>query len=244
MNVNCTPAAIVDMAEGPAANTRKRKLIVHELPARKARVTTSATLQTESKAASTAAHEPHSKPHASQTDSKRFLQVVEESGDLFAAPSASIIVHACNCEGRWGKGIAKAFHDSYPSAYEVYRKHRLASDRNTLVGTALIIPPCEKTAPGSKKSSKPNHFIGCLFTSRSSGRTRDSRAKILQQTDSAMRDMLARVKALEGASVERIWMCRINSGLFGVPWKETKHIMERIEVEEGMLDSVTVVVPG
>lgn len=32
--------------------------------------------------------------------------------------------------------------------------------------------------------------------------------------------------------VGEVWMCKINSGLFGVPWKETVDVLEAIEVDE------------
>ncbi|KIM43267.1 hypothetical protein M413DRAFT_444082 [Hebeloma cylindrosporum] len=37
------------------------------------------------------------------------------TGDLFAAPANSILVHACNTKGSWGAGIALAFKEKYPS---------------------------------------------------------------------------------------------------------------------------------
>ncbi|KAJ7598744.1 hypothetical protein C8J56DRAFT_914868 [Mycena floridula] len=44
-------------------------------------------------------------------------------GDLFEAPVGSILIHACNTAGSWGGGIAVAFLERYPAAFQVYRSH-------------------------------------------------------------------------------------------------------------------------
>jgi len=49
--------------------------------------------------------------------------VEEIEGDIFDAPEGAVLIHACNCQGSWGKGIAKAFKEKYPAAFEVYRSH-------------------------------------------------------------------------------------------------------------------------
>lgn len=60
------------------------------------------------------------KPHPKST---RRLVITEEIGDLFTAPQDTVLVHSCNCEGHWGAGIAKAFKDRYPSAFNKYHDH-------------------------------------------------------------------------------------------------------------------------
>ncbi|KAL2006832.1 hypothetical protein VTN00DRAFT_9500 [Thermoascus crustaceus] len=94
--------------------------------------------------------------------------ITEIEGDLFDAPDGAVLIHACNCKGSWGAGIARAFRDKYPAACEVYRSHCrsfLESAKYATAspsesdscdqtiksrilrlpeGTALIIPPQER----------------------------------------------------------------------------------------------------
>ncbi|GES62242.1 phosphatase [Aspergillus terreus] len=68
-------------------------------------------------------------------------KITEIEGDLFSAPDGAGLIHACNCEGSWGGGIAKAFREKvwihpipvfellndsisqYPTAYKIYHEH-------------------------------------------------------------------------------------------------------------------------
>ncbi|KAI7155134.1 hypothetical protein KC349_g7173 [Hortaea werneckii] len=230
---------------------------------------------------------------------KTRLKVVESKGDIFSAPPDTLLIHACNCEGSWGAGIAKAFKTHYPSAYQTYHAHCTSHTPEELIGTALLIPTprggddddddstqtrsesnrkSKTTTAGNKQPSpseqqhKHQHFIGCLFTSRSKGaKKRDTPSQILDATGSAMRDLLERVakqdfnnkstvggdssstptnhdedddegkkkvQKVQGAQVvEEIRMCKINSGLFNVPWEKTKAVIEGIEVPEATTES-------
>lgn len=227
------------------------------------------------------------------------LKVIESRGDIFSAPPNTLLIHACNCEGSWGAGIAKAFKSHYPSAYQIYHAHCTSHTPEELIGTALLIPTCrggedddstrtrtksdrktKMTTAGNKqpnpseKQHKHQHFIGCLFTSRSKGaKKRDPPSHILDATGSAMRDLLEQVakqpsiskstvgedssssptnhdaeeeegkkkekeqNVQDDRAVEEIRMCKINSGLFNVPWERTKAVIEGIEVPEVMMES-------
>lgn len=108
-----------------------------------------------------------------------------------------------------------------------------------LVGKAFLISPVE-TDPG-----KPDkHFVGCLFTSKSKGKKVDPPAKILKATGPAMEDLLKQVQAWNeknpNDAVAEVRMCKINSGLFRVPWEKTRRELEKIDV--GALDVKTVCV--
>ncbi|KAI7141110.1 hypothetical protein KC343_g13890 [Hortaea werneckii] len=249
----------------------------------------------------TESHSDSSNRLSSQTNTNAHtnrLKVVEAKGDIFAAPSNSLLIHACNCEGSWGAGIAKAFKTHYPSAYQIYHAHCTSHDPEDLIGTALLIPTfrgddadddstrtstksdrkTKTTTTGNKQLNsseqqhKYQHFIGCLFTSRSKGaKKRDSPSQILEATGSAMRDLLEQVvkqqsdpkstagedpssstsdnneeeigegkkkeqTAQNSQAVEEIRMCKINSGLFNVPWEKTKAVIEGIEVPEVTTD--------
>lgn len=182
------------------------------------------------------------------------LSLSDHTGDIFSAPSNTLIIHACNCQGSWSAGIAAAFKKHFPSAFKVYAARCRSHDASSLLGTALLIPPASLTneaatgsgapringkIPQSKAKTKQEeqHLVGCLFTSNYYGKRRDSPAKILGATGPAMRDLLAQVKQWnashgDGEKVGRVRICKINSGLFGVPWEETVEVLEGIEVAE------------
>ncbi|KAH8892047.1 hypothetical protein GQ53DRAFT_608411, partial [Thozetella sp. PMI_491] len=156
------------------------------------------------------------------------VRVTEKTGDLFGAPPNSVLIHACNCAGHWGAGIAAAFRKRYPSAYKAHVAFCEGQTPEQLVGTAQLIPPCEL-------DDSPRHYIGCLFTSRRYGRAKDSPCQIIRATGPAMRDLLEQIEVVKesGQSVAEIRMCRINSGLFAVPWEDTKEAIEGLNLEAG-----------
>jgi ADP-ribose 1''-phosphate phosphatase len=108
------------------------------------------------------------------------IRVLE--GDLFAnAPERCVLVHACNTIGTWGSGIAVAFKNHYPDAYQVYTQTCIERGSD-LLGTCLLIPAGERD-------------IACLFTSRGFGRAVDPPRTILQSTRSAVEDLLRQVSS-------------------------------------------------
>lgn len=40
--------------------------------------------------------------------------------------------------------------------------------------------------------------------------------------------------------IVEVRMCKINSGLFGVPWDATREVIERVEVGKGDLEEIAV----
>lgn len=131
-------------------------------------------------------------------------------GDLFKAPKGSILTHACNAQGRWGSGIAKIFADRFPEARQIYADHcrRLG---NKVLGTCLII-------------DAGDYRIACLFTSENYGKFKDPQALILSQTRQAVRDLLSQT-----SESDQIAMCKINAGLFAVPWEDTQSVLEEFD---------------
>jgi ADP-ribose 1''-phosphate phosphatase len=153
------------------------------------------------------------------------ITLTERKGDLFAAPPNTLLIHACNCVGSWNAGIALAFQKTYPAAYAIYQSHCSSRTPNSLLSTCLLIQP----QPGDK----PNHWIGCLFTSRKFGRGKDSKEEILDSTDSALQDMLEQLE--DGKKKPKgVWMCKINSGSFKVPWMQTKKLIEALSFKGGL----------
>lgn len=152
--------------------------------------------------------------------SKSKFKVVEHEGDIFDAPDYAILIHACNCVGSWGGGIAIAFKERYPEAFSLYKEHCKESTPAKLIGTALLIPPSEEEGP--------KHWVGCLFTSKKFGRARDSPQQILENTRSAMEELIDQIALAVRRSdtVSEVRICHINSGLFRVPWEQSKAIIE------------------
>lgn len=89
------------------------------------------------------------------------LIINEHIGDIFAAPANALLIHACNCKGVWGRGIAAAFKAKYPAAFKIYKAH-CNKPVNQLIGKSLLIPP----QPGDRHQ----HYVGCVFTSVGFGR--------------------------------------------------------------------------
>lgn len=168
------------------------------------------------------------------------LTLSYRKGDIFAAPQGSLLIHACNVQGSWGSGIAAAFRARYPAAYKIYREYCVKTHnpmtRPIPTGTCLLIPPSETS------NGKPKHWIGCLFTSAKYGRFKDTPTVILQNTGRAMKHLLVEILQAEKDDVnfEELRMCMINSGKFGVPWRETVEVLETVVIEEGWKEKVDI----
>eukprot|EP00897_Mesotaenium_endlicherianum_P005423 jgi/Mesen1/4909/ME000245S03964 len=133
-------------------------------------------------------------------------RLLHRQGSVFdqVPDDKTILVHACNCKGNWGAGIAKEFANRYSASYEEYKKVCSSKEGVDLIGTYL-------NASG----------IGCLFTSIGYGRKRDPPDEILEFTKLAVEAMLA-----ELAPTVTIHSPRINAGLFCVPWEETEEVIK------------------
>ncbi|RAH46499.1 MIF domain protein [Aspergillus brunneoviolaceus CBS 621.78] len=173
-------------------------------------------------------------------------RILEIEGNLFDAPDGAALIHACNCQGHWGKGIARKFRDKYPNAYIAYRTHCL--DYNTLntevvvtgetgprrlrlpEGTALIIPPQHGDY---EPSGGHQHWIICLFTSFNHGRALSPVDFLLGNTELAVADLKKQLDELrdEGINLGRLWSCQFNSGLFEVDWAHSRDILVRSGLE-------------
>lgn len=130
-------------------------------------------------------------------------------GSLFDAPKGSILCHAVNCQGIWGGGIAAQFKKIFPEAYDYYNRLCKANGSN-MIGSCLLAPD-------------GNYTIGCLFTSVGFGSKVDSVLQILEATREAVLDLIFQNSYPDSKPIH---MCKINSGLFGVPWELTEKILE------------------
>ncbi|MCJ1435678.1 ADP-ribose 1''-phosphate phosphatase [Xylographa pallens] len=168
-------------------------------------------------------------------------RITESTGDIFAAPQNSVLIHACNCRGVWGRGVALEFKKRYPQAFEVYHEecNTPSSEfhQKSLLGTALLIPPQDEDL---STTADEGHWIACLFTSVDYGKKVSSEFVILESTKKAMADLQKKMKfwKAKGQEFGDLWAVRINSGKFGVPWDRTKRILEQCGMD------VKVVAPG
>lgn len=121
--------------------------------------------------------------------------------DLFNAPSNSILLHACNCMGVWGSGVAYQFRQKFRTEHLLYEAY------------------CQHTGPLGIGTCLLLNNVGCLFTSISYGKDVDRPELILVNTRSAITSLLSKTPARE------FHLPKINSGLFKVPWEETEKIL-------------------
>ena len=176
--------------------------------------------------------------HSDKGDSGSVIR--EISGDLFKeAPSETIMIHSVNAEGHWGAGIAAAFKVLYPNAYRIYKAHCLSPEYNhKLLGSCLLIPPQEDEV---RKEAK--HWIACLFASRMYGSRKARGEKILENTKTALEDLRDQVEKLRTQSKDRnpgrLYACRFNSGKFGVPWEDSRELVEQVFEDSG--ETITIV---
>jgi ADP-ribose 1''-phosphate phosphatase len=157
------------------------------------------------------------------------VSITYYKGDVLNVPEYTVIAHACNTQGNWGAGMAKSLKENYPYAYYIYNRYCCIEHdpvHNPVpTGTSLLIPPCEYD------STKPKHWIACLFTSAQYGRRKDKPDKILASTSRAIKQLLEDIKIceMEGNTIGKIAMCKINSYYFSVPWHYTEDIIEKID---------------
>lgn len=195
---------------------------------------------------------PNTNPQT--TPSNSHLTLTHRRASLFDSPPSTLLCHATNAQGTWGAGIAAAFRRTYPSAFKIYAEHCKSHKTSDLLGTILLIPP--QTSSWTKSEREARHWIGCLFTSerKGKGKGKGSKESILQATGEVVRDLLEEVREVNGEDwaekkgasssgkkrIEEVRMCKINSGLFGVPWEETCEVIEGIEVGVGDVREIAV----
>ena len=172
---------------------------------------------------------------------------------LFASPPQTHLCHATNAQGSWGAGIALAFKKSYPAAFKIYASHCSKWSGTSLLGTTLLIPPQHKSPLKAEREAQ--HWVACLFTSEKKGKGKGSKESILEATGEAVEDLVRRVRGVNESADEKakvksgsggedrvneVRMCKINSGLFGVPWEATSEVIEGVEIGEGDIEEIAV----
>jgi ADP-ribose 1''-phosphate phosphatase len=136
--------------------------------------------------------------------------IAYKKGSLFEAEKGVTLLHACNCQGRWGSGIAAEFARRFPDACKIYNRHCL--NNPNLIGKSLVI-------------EDKGYKIACLFTSNNYGAKVDRPEQILKATKNSLDHMF-----MKNPSLLNIHSPKINSGLFKTPWEDTeKLILDSLE---------------
>ncbi|OAP64241.1 hypothetical protein AYL99_00213 [Fonsecaea erecta] len=147
------------------------------------------------------------------------FSISDLAGDLDDAPDRAVIVHAVNCQGAWGYGVALYLKRLCPQAFRIYQEHCETADRPyDLIGTCLLIPPqpldyeqeimiklkgTNKTIPTGDVVCRPRRWIACLFTSIGYGKPnmktnnpgKDSTTKIIPHTRMALEELRVQLEA-------------------------------------------------
>lgn len=164
----------------------------------------------------------------------RSMSLTYHVGDVFQdAPENCLLVHACNTQGHWGAGIAKAFKQKYPKAYTAHNKFCAKEHSKTQpvpTGSAQLLAPVD---------SDSHHWIGCLFTSAKYGKAKDKLDTIVKNTTASMK-MLLELVMMADSEISKIRMCKINSGKFGVPWEKTEEALKSITLQEGWRETIEI----
>lgn len=142
------------------------------------------------------------------------MPIVYHKKDLFTAPTGAIVLHATNCKGVWGNGIAKTFSIKFPKAFKEYQMYCRNSGTNAIGKTLLI--------------DTYKYKIGCLFTSRKYGLFKDSETEILDNTAEALISLINQLNE-KGIKTTELHLPKINSGLFNVDWKKTERVIMQVD---------------
>lgn len=152
------------------------------------------------------------------------MTIEHRTMDIFDAPAGAVLAHACNARGVWGTGIALGFMRRFPDAYRMYSKYCRTAHQDC-AGHALLI----------NAGGIPAREIACLITSVDYGANRDSEEKILKQTRRAMVELEEALESYDYFDSKagqlnciEVYMPRINSGMFAVPWEKTEAILQEL----------------
>lgn len=141
----------------------------------------------------------------------------EKHGDMFRfAPRKAILTHACNAQGRWGRGIAYTMQKRFPSAYANYAKYCYGHSGH------------DPKKCGTSYIAMDSKLIGCLLTSWHWD-PHDDEETILRHTATSVRELIEQV-SVKYPDYE-IHSCKINSGLFKVDWERTQAIIKTAMID-------------
>lgn len=141
-----------------------------------------------------------------------------KKGDLFKVKENAVLTHACNAQGVWGRGIAALFKKKYPKAFKRYNGFCYAKSemKTQILGKALI---ARDTVP-----------VGCLITSWHYSPP-DPSMLITEHTEMAAESLITQVQT--SLPNYEIHSCKINAGLFKVPWEESEDAIKKALAKTG-----------
>jgi ADP-ribose 1''-phosphate phosphatase len=148
--------------------------------------------------------------------------IIYHKGSLFDAPKNSVLVHACNCQGAWGSGIAREFFKRFPLSFKEYKSHCVMAKLRgqQIQGQSLITV------------EENGQNVGCLFTSRGYAHSLDSKEQILANTEQALEQFYDEWMILGGD--REIHSNKFNSGLFRVEWEKTEALLQQLVDRTGV----------
>ncbi len=129
------------------------------------------------------------------------MLIYKENFDLFDAPKGTLLMHSCNAQGIWGSGVALQFKEKFFVEYEMYNIYCNAGPEFTL-GTGIIF-----------------NRVACIIASNGYSHKVDDNETILKNTETS-------IKMIIDNSNGPIYLPKINSGLFKVPWEKTELIIK------------------
>ena len=145
-------------------------------------------------------------------------------GNLFThAPRKAILTHACNAQGRWGRGIALEMKHKFPTAFAHYVKYCQARDTGFPGGP-------NRAKCGSSFIAIDQKLIGCLITSWQWSPP-DTPEDILGYTKTAAKSLIE--QAVASYPGYEIHSCKINSNLFQVDWAKTESVIKKVLEDTG-----------
>lgn len=112
----------------------------------------------------------------------------------------------------------------------------LAAHQNSLPGQCFITTISSETDPTMPTGSC--YFVASLITSEGYGKNVSDPSMILRNTASAVGALKTGLEILrkeENRLIGEVYAVRINSGLFGVPWKSMKALLEEKEIDMTVL---------
>ena len=152
-----------------------------------------------------------------------WTMITHKNMSLFDAPRDSIIIHACNSQGVWGSGIAKAFKEKYPQSFGDYTNFCKIANHER--GTA-----CGRAALSSYPVDEP-HWVGWIVTSHHYASQKDPVDLIKIHTTMALMELCKKVYMThpkdQWPKID-VYSNKFNSGLFAVPWEDSELILETV----------------
>ena len=166
-----------------------------------------------------------------------------------SAPDNAVLIHSCNCVGKWGTGVATALAKKFPKLAETCQEYCKDHSIEELLGTCVM-------AWAEDEDVSRTQWVACLFTSKGYGKKtphhpgKSSPAAITAHTRTALQDLRQQLEDYKDSTpppgekhpdVSQLWACKFNSGFFGVEWAVTEQVL--LEVFSGWNGEMKIVSP-